>query len=85
MFSAVLVSTAASGAVNYASGQLLIENDGTWSLVGTNPGVIFFGFGSSPALEPTTPALLAIGVVLMAGLLRRARPSPAQASRPAPR
>jgi len=27
-------------------------SDGTWSLVGTNPGVIFFGFGSSPAVQP---------------------------------
>ncbi len=26
-------------------------DDGTWSLVGTNPGVIFFGFASNPAPE----------------------------------
>ena len=27
-------------------------DDGTWSLVGTNPGVIFFGFASNPAPAP---------------------------------
>ncbi len=34
--------------------------DGTWSLVGTNPGVIFFGFGSSPVPEPASLMLLAL-------------------------
>jgi len=44
--------------------------DGTWSLVGTNPGVIFFGFGSSPVPEPSSLALLAMGGL---ALLRRKR------------
>jgi hypothetical protein len=28
---------------------------GTWEMVGTNPGLIFFGFGSSPASPSTVP------------------------------
>lgn len=36
---------------------------GTWSLVGNNPGVIFFGFGS-PIPEPAALSLLAGGGVL---------------------
>ncbi len=36
---------------------------GEWSLVGTNPGVIFFGFGSSPVPTPGTAVLLAAGGV----------------------
>ncbi len=35
-------------------------SDGTWELVGTNPGVIFFGFGSSPVPEPGGVGLLAL-------------------------
>jgi hypothetical protein len=35
--------------------------DGTWQLVGTNPGVIFFGFGSTPVPEPASVLLLAAG------------------------
>jgi hypothetical protein len=43
--------------------------DGTWDLVGTNPGLIFFGFASTPIIpEPTTLSLLA-GAGLLA--LRR--------------
>lgn len=41
--------------------------DGTWSLVGTNPGVIFFGFASNPVPEPSTALLFALG---LAGLAR---------------
>ncbi|MFI4893228.1 MAG: PEP-CTERM sorting domain-containing protein [Phycisphaerales bacterium JB058] len=37
---------------------------GEWSLVGTNPGVIFFGFGSSPVPTPGTAVILAAGGVL---------------------
>lgn len=46
---------------------------GTWSLVGTNPGVIFFGFCSSPAAVPTPSSLL---LFLAAGLalVHRNRP-----------
>ena len=33
--------------------------DGTWDLVGTNPGLIFFGFASTPIPEPTALSLLA--------------------------
>lgn len=38
---------------------------GTWSLVGVNPGVIFFGFGSSPAPAPATALLAALGIAAM--------------------
>ncbi len=44
--------------------------DGTWELVGTNPGVIFFGFGSSPVPEPSNAALILFGI---AGLMSRLR------------
>lgn len=40
---------------------------GSWRLVGTNPGVIFFGFGASPADVPE-PATLG-GLLLISGLL----------------
>jgi hypothetical protein len=54
-------------------------SDGTWQLVGTNPGVIFFGFGSVPIPEPTTLLLVtAAGVILTCGRGRRfaAEPDP---------
>lgn len=40
--------------------------DGTWELVGTNPGVIFFGFGSSPAAVPEPGLVLGL---MTAGIL----------------
>lgn len=43
--------------------------NGTWSLVGTNPGVIFFGFGS-PIPEPSTAGLALLG---LAAAFRRRR------------
>ena len=51
---------------------------GTFSLVGTNPGLIFFGMGSSPAPVPeastvTTFGLLCLGLAGLAG--RRTRRS----------
>jgi hypothetical protein len=45
--------------------------DGTWSLVGTNPGVIFFGMGASPVPEPGTLALVAIAAGCLAFRLRK--------------
>jgi hypothetical protein len=46
--------------------------EGTWTLVGTNPGVIFFGFGSSPASVPEPGLLLAILTTAVVGFgLRR--------------
>lgn len=36
--------------------------DGSWELVGTNPGVIFFGMGSSPVPEPSTMILLSLAI-----------------------
>jgi MYXO-CTERM domain-containing protein len=48
---------------------------GTWTLVGTNPGLIFFGFGSSPAAVPAPPsAVLAAAGVAALGAYRRRRP-----------
>lgn len=45
-------------------------SNGTFELVGTNPGLIFFGFGSSPVPEPASMALAAAGGLLV---LRRRR------------
>lgn len=45
--------------------------DGTWSLVGTNPGVIFFGLGSSPVPEPGTFALAAMAAGCLVFRLRK--------------
>lgn len=42
-------------------------SNGSWELVGTNPGVIFFGFGASPAAVPE-PGTLG-GLLLIGGLL----------------
>jgi len=42
-------------------------SDGSWELVGTNPGVIFFGFGASPATVPEPGVVFAI--LLSSGLL----------------
>lgn len=39
---------------------------GEWSLVGTNPGVIFFGFGSIPVPAPGPVGALAVTAVLVA-------------------
>ncbi len=46
---------------------------GTWSLVGNNPGLIFFGLGSSPSAVPepgVTALLLGIGVFGVKALRR---------------
>ena len=43
-------------------------SDGSWELVGTNPGVIFFGFGASPAAVPEPGVLLGL---LSVGFLGR--------------
>ncbi|MFM7279056.1 MAG: PEP-CTERM sorting domain-containing protein [Microcystis aeruginosa] len=48
--------------------------DGTWDLVGTNPGVIFFGFGSSPASVPEPGLLLGILGVGCFGIWSRIKP-----------
>lgn len=72
------------GAVNFydpdAAGPLPSErlggiarydlSDGTWTMVGTNPGLIFFGFGSVAVPEPSAFSLL-----LLAGsvVVRRRR------------
>ncbi|MEM9586663.1 MAG: PEP-CTERM sorting domain-containing protein, partial [Planctomycetota bacterium] len=47
--------------------------DGTWQLVGTNPGVIFFGFGAAAVPEPSTFSLLAIATVGLCVRSRRSR------------
>jgi len=46
-------------------------SNGTWSLVGTNPGLIFFGMGSVAVPEPSSLALLVIAGVC--AMLVRAR------------
>lgn len=48
--------------------------DGTWDLVGTNPGVIFFGFGSSPASVPEPGLVLGIVGVGFLGIWSRIKP-----------
>lgn len=45
--------------------------DGTWRLVGTNPGVIFFGFGSHPVPEPSSGVLIATMICAGLGCSRR--------------
>ena len=71
------------GAVNFIDDGVGIERlggvarydltDGTWQLVGTNPGVIFFGFGSSPVPEPSGVCCLVIYVLGLLGWKRRRR------------
>lgn len=48
---------------------------GTFSLVGTNPGLIYFGFASSPTLvpEPSAVVSLGAGLALLGLAARRAR------------
>ena len=47
-------------------------NNGSWDLVGTNPGVIFFGFGASPAAVPEPGVLLGLlSVGFLGGWKRR--------------
>lgn len=51
-------------------------NNGTWSLVGNNPGVIFFGFASPTASaipEPGTITMVAVGLALAGGIALRRR------------
>lgn len=38
---------------------------GSWDLVGTNPGVIFFGFGASPAAVPEPGTLVGLGAIAL--------------------
>ncbi|MFO0690100.1 MAG: PEP-CTERM sorting domain-containing protein [Myxococcota bacterium] len=47
--------------------------NGTWSLVGSNPGVIFFGFASNPVPEPTTGLLVGLGLMGLAVKRRSGR------------
>lgn len=51
---------------------------GTWTMVGTNPGLIFFGMGSIAVPEPGSTALLTLG--LTAFVLRRSSASRAARS-----
>ncbi len=53
--------------------------DGTWDLVGSNPGLIFFGMGSLPTPEPGSATLAMAG--LSGFLARRRRPRPGRADR----
>ena len=51
-------------------------NNGTWSLVGNNPGIIFFGFASPTAAaipEPGTVAMVVVGLALAGGVALRRR------------
>ncbi len=47
--------------------------NGGWSLVATNPGLIYFGFGSSPVPEPSSIVGISIGLLVMATKFGRAR------------
>ena len=44
---------------------------GEWSLVGTNDGLIYFGFASSPVPAPGAASVLALGGVLASGRWRK--------------
>lgn len=46
-------------------------DNGEWSLVGTNPGVVYFGMASNPVPEPTTATLIGLGLSLLAANGRR--------------
>lgn len=46
-------------------------NNGSWDLVGSNPGVIFFGFGASPAAVPEPGVLLGLLSVGFLGWWKR--------------
>ncbi|MEL6555158.1 MAG: PEP-CTERM sorting domain-containing protein [Cyanobacteria bacterium J06621_11] len=46
-------------------------SNGSWDLVGTNPGVIFFGFGASPAAVPEPGVLLGLLSVGVLGWWKR--------------
>ncbi|MDJ0576301.1 MAG: hypothetical protein QNJ65_14170 [Xenococcaceae cyanobacterium MO_234.B1] len=48
--------------------------DGTWELVGTNPGVIFFGFASSPTSVPEPGLLFGIVTVSLLGIWTKRNP-----------
>ena len=68
------------GVVNFAPGGERLGgiarydlNDGTWSLVGTNPGMIFFGMGSTVVPEPSSVVMLGMGLVGGWVVLRRSR------------
>ena len=51
-------------------------SNGSWDLVGTNPGVIFFGFGASPAAVPEPGVLLGLlSVGFLSGWKRRYPPN----------
>ncbi|MDX2036310.1 MAG: PEP-CTERM sorting domain-containing protein [Isosphaeraceae bacterium] len=47
--------------------------NGTWSLVGTNAGLIYFGFGAHVVPEPSTFILAGIGCVALLGQAWRSR------------
>lgn len=47
--------------------------DGSWELVGTNPGIIFFGMGSSPVPEPSGIMFLSLTVMSQCFRRRRSR------------
>ena len=54
--------------------QFDLTTNGTWNLVGTNPGLIFFGFGSAVAVpEPSSLMWLVGGLCCAARRLRSRR------------
>lgn len=48
-------------------------NQGSWELVGTNPGTIFFGFGVSPAPTSVPEPGVLLGVLICGGVASRLR------------
>jgi hypothetical protein len=79
------------GSVNFAPGTgarigglaRFDLNSGAWSLVGTNPGLIYFGFASfaTPVPEPSSIALASTGIVGLALAAWRRRRSTVEAKK----
>ncbi|WP_206352354.1 PEP-CTERM sorting domain-containing protein [Tautonia rosea] len=48
-------------------------DDGTWSLDGTNPGLILFGLGATVVPEPSSLVMLGLGLTGGLVAVRRSR------------